>query len=358
MVKVLITDDSAFMRQELKRILTQDPEIEVIGTAFDGLDAINKISKLHPDVVTLDVEMPQMDGLTALRHIMITSPLPVIMISSLTHQGAETTFEAIRLGAIDFITKPSGTISLDIGTKTREIIDKVKAAAKVDCSKIKRLPDPPTVPLAQKEIVKPLFSSLLGKVEKCPMVVAIGVSTGGPQTLMQIIPKLPGDLPAAVMVVQHMPPVFTKNFADRLNNISQLTVIEAQQKDKIVPGTVYIAPGDYHMTTNNSGTYIELSKEPSDTLHRPSVDVMMNSVCKVFGKNIVGVILTGMGRDGAAALKKIHDAGCKTIAESEATAVVYGMPREAVKLEAADFIIDNDKIASKIVDLVKAKAQV
>jgi len=346
MIKVLIIDDSSFMRQELSRLISDDPEIEVIGTAFDGVNALKKLETLKPDVITLDIEMPQMDGLTFLKHIMISNPIPVVVISSLTQKGADVTLEAMRLGAVDIIAKPSGTISLDIKKQQLEIIQKIKAASKVDCSKIKRIHQ--QVPVNKQDKLESQMPGL-----SCKHVVAIGVSTGGPQTLLHIIPKLPADLPAAVFVVQHMPPVFTKSFADRLNILSNLNVKEAESKDKVLQGNVYIAPGDFHMTVNKAGNIIEIGKEPSDTLHRPAVDVMMHSLVTSYGKNITGVILTGMGKDGAEGLKRIHDNGGKTIAESENTSVVYGMPREAVRLGAADYILDNDKIAQKIVELVK-----
>ncbi len=347
MIKVLIVDDSSFMRQELTRLIADDPEIEVIGTAFDGAHALKKIASLKPDVVTLDIEMPQMDGLTALKHIMMTNPLPVVIISSLTQKGAETTIEAIQHGAVEVIPKPSGTISLDIKQQKEEIIAKIKAAYRVDCSKIRRVAPPPEV------VKKPVTST-----KECTHIVGIGVSTGGPQTLMKIIPQLPAGLPAAVMVVQHMPPVFTKSFATRLNSVSNLTVKEAESTDRILEGHVYIAPGGYHMTASKNAKNIEIALEPSSTLHRPSVDVLFDSLVASSVKNLTGVILTGMGKDGAAGLKKMHDKGFQTIGESEKSAVVYGMPREAAHLGAVDFVLEREAIAEKIVDLVSSKSRV
>lgn len=353
MIKVLIVDDSSFMRQELTRLISSDSEIEVVGTAFDGEHALKKIPALKPDVVTLDIEMPQMDGLTALKHIMMTNPLPVVIISSLTQKGAETTLEAIQLGAVEVIPKPSGTISLDIKKQRDEIIEKIKAAHKVDCKKIRRMPTPQ--PVVKKEPPqRPLFQPQ----GECNHIVAIGVSTGGPQTLMKIIPELPDDLPAAIMIVQHMPPVFTKSFADRLHSVSKLSVKEAEQNDKVVEGHVYVAPGGFHMTLHRSGKHIEISQEPSNTLHRPSVDVMFESLLTARVKNITGVMLTGMGKDGAHNLKNLHDQGVKTIGESESSAVVYGMPREAAQLGAIDFVLDKDRIAAKITELVSRSARV
>ncbi len=347
MIKVLVVDDSSFMRQELARIISSDPDLDVIGTAFDGNNALEKIEQLKPDVVTLDIEMPGMDGLTVLKHVMINSPMPVVVISSLTQSGADTTFEALRLGAVDIIAKPSGTISLDIKRQTEEITTKIKAAYKSDCSKIKKIP-------VTEEKVKHTKTPKRSKQTKCNQIIAIGVSTGGPQTLMNIIPQFPADLPASILIVQHMPPVFTKNFADRLNATGNMNVKEAENRDKIENGQIFVAPGDFHMTLNKDGVTINLDKNPDDTLHRPSVDVMMDSVITNFKGIITGVLLTGMGKDGAQGLLKIHDKGNKTIAESEATAVVYGMPREAERLGAVDFLLGNDKIADKIIELVNS----
>ena len=347
MIKVLIVDDSSFMRQELTRIIASDPEIEVIGTAFDGVQAIKKAEQLKPDVITLDIEMPQMDGLTALKHIMISNPTPVVIISSVTQRGAEQTFEAMRLGAVEIIAKPSGTISLNIKQQSDIIIAKIKAASKVDCSKFKKNND--IKPVAVKK-----FGYAPAQKNICSHIVAIGVSTGGPNTLLNIIPKLPADLPACVLIVQHMPPVFTKSFADRLNNVSNMYVKEAENDDFLRDGTVYVAPGGLHMTATKRKK-IMISEKPENTLHRPSVDVMINSVADIFSDNTTGIILTGMGKDGSKGLKKLHDKGGKTIAESEKTAVVYGMPREANEIGAVDYVLDNNLIHSKIVALVNEK---
>ena len=347
MIRVLIVDDSSFMRQELTRIIASDPEIEVVGTAFDGVQALKKAEQLKPDVITLDIEMPQMDGLTALKHLMISNPTPVVVISSITQRGAEQTFEAMRLGAVEIIAKPSGTISLDIKQQSNIIIAKIKAAAKVDCSKFKKVADI-TPSTETKNKIKPSTK------KECSHIVAIGVSTGGPNTLLNIIPKLPDDLPACILIVQHMPPVFTKSFAQRLNNVSNLYVQEAEDQNYLQDGTVYVAPGGLHMTVTRRKK-IEIGEEPSDTLHRPSVDVMMNSVADIFSDNVTGIILTGMGKDGSEGLKKLHDKGAKTIGESEKTAVVYGMPREAKEIGAVDYVLDNNLIHTKIVELVNEK---
>jgi len=350
-IKVLVVDDSAFMRKAIRQILESDPRIEVIGTARNGEDALEKLQELAPDVVTLDVNMPHMDGLTCLRHIMSTHPLPVVMISSLTQEGAKETFEALDLGAVDFIPKLSGTISLDIGRQKKEIIAKVKAAA---FAKIER----------KKPSVRPALKrarvSLKKQGEKALVsqkAVAIGVSTGGPQTLMRIIPYLPANLPASLLIVQHMPPNFTRAFAERLNSASALEVKEAEAGDVVEDGKAYLAPGDYHMTvvrrTLGEGAIIRLSKEPSNVLHRPSVDVMMSSVAKVYGKNAVGVILTGMGKDGAEAMVEIKRNGGKTIAQDEASSIIFGMPKAAIEMGCVDKVISAEEMAQAIVRAVR-----
>ena len=352
-IKVLVVDDSAFMRKAIRNILESDSRIEVIGTARNGEDALEKLRELSPDVVTLDISMPHMDGLTALGHIMAENPLPVVMLSSLTQEGALETFEALELGAVDFIPKPSGTISLDIDKQKNEIITKVKAAASVKLENIKRakpeaVEQPPIVISKRKDYV--------AISEK---TVAIGVSTGGPQTLMKIIPYLPGDLPASLLIVQHMPPSFTSAFAERLNQNSQLEIKEAEAGDIVEEGKGYLAPGDYHMTvvkrTLGKGTIIRLSKEPSNVFHRPSVDVMMSSVAKVYGKNAVGVILTGMGSDGAKAMVELKKMGGKTIAQDEASSIIFGMPKAAIEMGCVDKVVSVWGMAQAIVRAVKGE---
>ncbi|MBN1916572.1 MAG: chemotaxis response regulator protein-glutamate methylesterase [Verrucomicrobia bacterium] len=351
-VRVLIVDDSSFMRKALSRLLSSDPAIEVIGTAPDGRFALRKIEQLRPDVVTLDVEMPGMDGITTLREIMRNQPVPVLMVSSLTQAGAAVTISALSLGAVDFVPKPSGQISLDIENARAEIIAKVKAVAKADLKNLAKgriraaaqVPKPVAVtagwPTAS---VRPT-----GPVNRA---VAIGVSTGGPQTLMGIVPRLPADLRAPVMIVQHMPEGFTRTFAERLDQSSALTVKEAEDGDHVSNGCAYLAPGGSHMTVTRERV-IRISKEPYGTLHKPSVDVMMESVIDVFGSHAVGVLLTGMGKDGAESMAKLRRLGGRTIAESEETAVVYGMPREAVQLGGVEFVLPADRVADQLVALV------
>ncbi|MBC7189466.1 chemotaxis response regulator protein-glutamate methylesterase [Candidatus Aerophobetes bacterium] len=351
-IKVLVVDDSAFMRKAIRQILESDPLIEVVGIARDGQDALEKVEELNPDVVTLDINMPRMDGLTCLRHIMTAHPLPVVMISSLTQKGAQETFRALELGAVDFIPKLSGTISLDIGKQKNEIIAKVKAAARVRVEKKKSL--------STLKVVKPEISARGPEKRRVisQKVVVIGVSTGGPQTLMRIIPYLPGDLPAALLIVQHMPPNFTRAFAERLNSASALEIKEAEAGDFIEEGKGYLAPGDYHMTVAKralgKGAIIRLSKEPSNTLHRPSVDVTMFSVAELYGENTVGVILTGMGSDGAEAMKEVKRRGGKTIAQDEESSIIFGMPKAAIEGGCVDKVVGVSKMAQAIVEAIES----
>ena len=351
-IKVLVVDDSAFMRKAIRQILESDPLIEVVGIARDGEDALEKLEELNPDVVTLDINMPRMDGLTCLRHIMTTHPLPVVMISSLTHEGAQETFRALELGAVDFIPKLSGTISLDIGKQKDEIVAKVKAAAFVRVKKGKGL--------STLKVVRPKISARRPeRREVIPQkVVTIGVSTGGPQTLMKIIPYLPGDLPAALLIVQHMPPNFTRAFAERLNSASALEIKEAEAGDVVEEGKGYLAPGDYHMTVAKralgKGAIIRLSKEPSNTLHRPSVDVTMFSVAELYGKNTVGVILTGMGSDGAEAMVEVKRRGGKTIVQDEESSIIFGMPKAAIERGCVDMVVSVSGMAQAIVEAVES----
>ncbi|MCD6574374.1 chemotaxis response regulator protein-glutamate methylesterase [Candidatus Aerophobetes bacterium] len=348
-IKVLVVDDSAFMRKAIRQILESDPLIEVIGIARSGEDALEKLQEVNPDVITLDINMPHMDGLTCLRHIMSTHPLPVVMISSLTQEGAYETFRALELGAVDFIPKLSGTISLDIGRQKKEIIAKVKAAA---FAKVGNKASAKSL-VTEKKV---LFRKVRTRACISEKAVAIGVSTGGPQTLMKIIPYLPKDLPASLLIVQHMPPNFTRAFAERLNAASALEIKEAEAGDVVEVGKGYLAPGDYHMTVARralgKGAIIRLSKEPSNTLHRPSVDVTMSSVAELYGENTVGVILTGMGQDGAEAMVKVKEKGGRTIAQDEASSIIFGMPKAAIERGCVDKIADVSEIASAIVEAV------
>ncbi len=356
MITVLIVDDSAFMRRELAKIMESDPDIKVAGAARDGLEAIEKVKSLNPDVVALDINMPKMDGLTALQRIMIESPRPCIMISSLTQEGAQETFDALDLGAVDYVSKPSGSVSVDIGKQKDEIIDKIKGAA------IAKLPRrTPARVKVKKDLVLPeakkRFAHPAGESVISQKIVAIGVSTGGPKTLMDIVPKLPQDIKAGVLIAQHMPGGFTTTFAKRMNDFSRIDVMEASESDIIETGKGYLAPGQYHMTVAKrglaEGAVIRLSEEPVNALYRPSVDVLFNSVVKLYGSNTIGVLLTGMGSDGVDGMEKIKKAGGITIAEDESSCIIYGMPKGAIERGVVDYILPATKIADKIAEILK-----
>ncbi|MBU5254776.1 protein-glutamate methylesterase/protein-glutamine glutaminase [Tissierella praeacuta] len=347
MIKVLIVDDSALIRKILTDILTSDTEISVVGTARNGQEALEKIEVLKPDIVTLDIEMPLMDGLTTLKHIVSKhSKLPVIMISSLTSEGAELTLKALDEGAVDFLPKPTNIFSLSQVDIKKEIIEKIKVGAKSKFfvrQPIKKIN-------AMKEFKD---RSIVGK-EKFDNIVAIGTSTGGPRALQTLIPELPSNINAAILIVQHMPPKFTKSLADRLNSISNIRIKEAEDGDILSKGWGYIAPGDYHMTVieESKDLVIRLNKEPQVMGLRPTVDKMMESVAEIRGYSKTGIILTGMGSDGAKGIVKMRQSGSYTIAQDESTSVVYGMPKSAIATNCVDIILPIDKIASKIIDKV------
>ncbi len=340
-IRVLVADDSALMRKQIKDMLESDPQIEVIGTARDGEDTIEKARKLEPDVITLDINMPKMDGLTALQILVEEEIAPVIMLSSLTQEGSLITFEALELGAFDYVAKPGGTISLNIKQVKDELIAKVKAAARKGVlSRLKR---------KKKVTVKRIG----GRVKE-KKAVAIGISTGGPKTLMDVIPYLPEDLPAAIFIVQHMPPAFTKSFAERLDKNSKIRVVEAEAGLEVENGLGILGKGGYHLTVFKklSGSVIVRTPNKPEHLFMPSADIMMESVLSVYGENTIGVLMTGMGDDGANAMVKIKEAGGITIAESEETAIVFGMPKAAIERGGAKYVAPSYEIADLIVKAV------
>ena len=346
-ITVVVADDSALMRKKIKEILESDRTIQVVAAARNGKDAVELVHQHEPDVVTLDINMPVMDGITALQMIMMESPRPVVMLSSLTREGAMTTFECIELGAVDFIGKPSGTISVDIDQQAQEIITKVKqAAASKAGSKLRKKAAPPAL--------RRRVSITHGDV--ATRVIAIGVSTGGPKTIMEIVPYLPADLDAAVVIVQHMPETFTGPFASRINAASAIEVKEAASGDILAPGHGYLARGGKHMVfakrANGAGAMVRYVTQPIDVPHIPSVDVMFNSVVDMFTSNAIGVLLTGMGADGADGMVQIRQAGGQTIAEAESTCVVFGMPARAIERGGADVVLPCYDIAGKIVELL------
>jgi two-component system chemotaxis response regulator CheB len=348
-VKVIVIDDSAFMRKSLKLMLESDPEIRVIGTARDGNEGIEKIRALKPDIVTLDIEMPGMDGLTALRIIMDQMPVPVLMVSSLTTESAQATMQALDLGAIDFISKDLSYISINIRNIKDELIEKVKQIARsrlvqtrfrmrrlVQSSHGKTVHNKP----------KPKNISFESVVLKFHAVV-LGVSTGGPQALLNIIPQLPEHFPLGIGIVQHMPPHFTRTLAERLNSISKVHVKEAEHGEAFEPGKVLIAPGGKQMAFCNSGSRvtIEVSDGPVDTLYRPSANIMMTSAAAAFQGPLLGIIMTGMGKDGVEGLKHIRSKGGYVIGQDEESCVVYGMPRAAHEEGLVDSMLSLDNIA-------------
>lgn len=347
------------MRKVIGDILSSEPGIEVVGRAKNGRDALNKIEELKPDVVTMDVEMPVMDGITALKAIMCLKPVPVVMLSSLTGRGAQMTMKALELGAVDFIAKPSGQISLDIGALRDDIVNKVKIAAGTKSLKTSyplgeaRSPAAPP-PVAPRQAMAPLaMAPSLNKL------VLIGTSTGGPKALHQVIAELPGSINAGILIVQHMPPGFTKSLAERLDQISAVRVKEAETGDRILPGRAYIAPGDYHLKVaagiDNWGRkelLVKLDQSPPRHGCRPAVDVMLESVAEQFWSHMVCVIMTGMGHDGAAGMLKVRAKKAKTIAEHESTCVVYGMPKTAIETGQVDVIAPLEKIPGIIMQLL------
>ncbi len=325
-ITVLVVDDSALMRQMLTAMLQHDPEIEVVGAAPDPYIAREKIKKLNPDVVTLDIEMPKMDGLTFLEKIMTLRPMPVVMVSSLTQEGADATLHALELGAVDFVAKPASDLQQGLADKQDEIIAKVKMAAKARVKSGARGRAPPKV--------RPQLGSAIASTEK---IIAIGASTGGVEALRAVVTVLPADCPA-MLISQHMPAQFTTSFAARLNGISQVSVCEAGDGQRVLPGHVYIAPGDRHLELGRSGAnYIcRLRNGAEVSGHRPSVDVLFRSAANVAGKNAVGVQLTGMGKDGARGLLEMRNAGSATFGQDEASCVIYGMPKAAFELGAVE----------------------
>lgn len=338
-IKVLIVDDSATARAVLTDILSSDPTIVVVGTAADAYIARDKIVELKPDVVCLDVEMPRMDGITFLKKLMHYMPVPVVMVSSLTQSGAKTTLDALEAGAVDFVAKPHSNI-YDVKDEMRkELLEKVKSAAKAK--------------VFQRVIRTKEQANTTSLAETTNKIVAIGASTGGTEALKELLMALPRNAPGTV-VVQHMPANFTGPFAERLNSICAMEVREAQNGDSIVPGVVLIAPGDYHMVVRRSGAfyYVEIGSGDKVSGHRPSADVLLNSVSKIAGANAIGVILTGMGGDGARGLLAMRNAGAHTIGQDEASCVVYGMPKVAFELGAVEKQLPLSKIAQGILGMI------
>jgi two-component system, chemotaxis family, protein-glutamate methylesterase/glutaminase len=351
-IRVLIVDDSALVRQILTEILASDRSIEVVGTAADPYIAREKIKKLNPDVLTLDVEMPRMDGVTFLRNLMRLRPMPVVMVSSLTERGAEITLQALEIGAVDFVSKPKTDLTHSLDQYSEEIIEKVKAAANA------RIKSSPTADAASKKVEPKLSAdAILGSrhtmhFKTTERIIAIGASTGGTEAIKEVLMRMPANAPG-IVIAQHMPEAFTASFAQRMDSLSQMIVHEAQDGAQIIPGHVFIAPGNHHLlVTRNGARYVcKLHDGPPVNRHRPSVDVLFRSVAENAGPNAIGAILTGMGDDGARGMKEMHDVGIPTLAQDEKTSVVWGMPGAAFKLGGVDELLPIERVAARILTL-------
>jgi two-component system chemotaxis response regulator CheB len=340
----MIVDDSAVVRQVLAATLEKDPGIEVIGTASDPVFALEKMKNDWPDVITLDVEMPRMDGITFLKKLMAERPTPVVICSTLTEKGAATTMQALSAGAVGIVTKPKIGLKQYLQDASDDLLHAVKAAAGANVRRLGRSLNAPK--LTADAILPPPSQAM---AETTDMVVAIGTSTGGTQALEAVLTKLPRVCPG-IVIVQHMPEKFTEAFSRRLDGLCQIEVREARNGDRVIPGRALIAPGGRHMLLKRSGAqyHAEIVDGPPVSRHRPSVDVLFRSVARCAGKNSLGIIMTGMGDDGARGLKEMHEAGARTIGQDEDTCVVYGMPREAMKLGAVDRELPLEQIAGAV----------
>lgn len=346
MIRTLIVDDSAFMRMAIRSMLASSPDIKIVGDACNGKEAVEKSKALHPDIIIMDVNMPVMDGLTAVKTIMSTDPVPIIMFSTLTVEGSKEALEALQLGAIDFA--PKSESHQDVNKSERELVDKIRNIHSSNPNILRLI----NMRKFKGEVVRGKWT------RTCDFGVLIGSSTGGPSSLEQVIPRLPGDLPAPVFVVQHMPEGnFCKQLADRLNFLSELEIKEAINNEKVATGVVYIAPGGYHMTLRKALGVVRIKLVKGQPVHAvmPAVDVTAESMLEVYGKNIVATILTGMGFDGAAGFKKIYDEGGSTIACSEDTCVIFGMPKAAIEAGAIDVIKPIFEIPEEIVRMSEVK---
>ncbi|MEA3181417.1 MAG: two-component system, chemotaxis family, protein-glutamate methylesterase/glutaminase [Gammaproteobacteria bacterium] len=367
-LRVLIVDDSALVRRILTELLSADPEIEVVGAASDAYMARDKIKQLSPDVLTLDVEMPKMDGVTFLRNLMRLRPMPVVMVSSLTEHGAEITLDALAVGAVDYLPKPKIDLAATLGDYAEELCAKIKAAAAARVRRYNSAESSPGVaqipPKYSADAVLPKAAAAR-QFRTTDRIIAIGASTGGTEAIREVLVQLPADTPG-IVIAQHIPKAFSTPFAKRMNACCQMTVYEAENGQQILPGHVYIAPGDRHLLLVRDGArYVcKLDDGQPVNRHKPSVDVLFRSVAQQAGRNAIGVILTGMGKDGAAGLKEMRDAGSPTIAQDEATSVVWGMPREAAALGAAVQVLGLHEIPARLralaesMDVTRASAAV
>lgn len=348
-IKVLVVDDSALMRALLTEIINGAPDLQVVGTAPDALAAREMIKTLDPDVMTLDVEMPRMDGLEFLSRVMRLRPMPVVMISSFTDRGSEVTLQALELGAVDYIPKPRAESVAIFQNSAEDIREKIRAA---HGARVRALPSRAATPAPAPRAPASSGISTAGMAGK---LIAIGASTGGTEAIREVLEALPADIPG-VVIVQHMPESFTPSFAKRLDSASRLTVVEARGGERVQPGHAYLAPGHSHMLVRREGTgyVIELSKAEPVNRHRPAVDVLFSSVAAHAGANVIGVILTGMGKDGAQGMLEMRQRGAWNIGQDEATCVVYGMPREAARVGALDEVVPLGEVAARVVARLRA----
>lgn len=348
-IRVMIVDDSAVVRQVLAAALEKDCEIEVIGTASDPIFALEKMQRDWPDVITLDVEMPRMDGITFLKKLMAEHPTPVVICSTLTGKGTETSMQALAAGAVTIVTKPTVGLKQYLQDASEDLANAVKAAAKAN---VKRLVPVQNMPRLTADAILP--APVHAMAQTTDTVVAVGTSTGGTQALEAVLTRLPRVTPG-IVIVQHMPEKFTEAFANRLDGLCQIEVREAKNGDRVMPGRALIAPGGRHMLLKRSGAqyHVEIMDGPLVSRHRPSVDVLFRSVAQCAGKNALGIIMTGMGDDGARGLKEMRDAGAKTIGQDEASCVVYGMPKEAYKMGAVERVMPLDDIAGAMLAVMR-----
>lgn len=357
-IGVLVCDDSAMMRRALKMIVQSDNDLAFLGAARDGFDAVEKAEALKPDIITMDINMPGQDGITALQQIVAKNIAPVIMVSSLSQEGAVITFEALELGAFDYVAKPGGTVSKNMDVISAELISKIKqgaAAGVLKKLKKKRYSQ-------KKTVIKPKKYQALNRIVKKQSgaglgfkAIAFGISTGGPKTLFNVLPYLPKELNAAVFLVQHMPALFTASFASRINASTKMECVEVKAGMVVKPGTIYLAKGGYHLTLfkKSDGAVVTRTPNKPEHLFIPSVDIMMRSVLSIFRSDTIGVLMTGMGSDGARQMVEIKNAGGITIAESEESAIVFGMPCQAIKMDGAMIVAPSWEIANEIIQTVR-----
>jgi two-component system, chemotaxis family, protein-glutamate methylesterase/glutaminase len=344
-IRVLVVDDSAVVRRVFSDELSRENDIEVIGTAPDPYVARDLIVNLKPDVVTLDIEMPRMDGLTFLRKLMKYFPLPVVIVSSLTRKGGALALEAMDIGAVDVISKPGEAYS--VGDMSIQLAEKIRAAARVDMAQRARMA------AAERHSEQQVLAPKRSLTQSTNKIIAIGASTGGTEAIKAVLTRFPPTIPG-ILVVQHMPANFTTSFAKRLDSLCQIRVKEAEDGDTLMPGTALLAPGNFHMVMRRSGAryYVNIKTGPLVCHQRPAADVLFNSVAAYGGSNVVGVILTGMGRDGAQGMLKMKEAGARTIAQDEKSCVVFGMPKEAIKAGAIDKVVPLDRISQTVMDML------